>query len=177
MNRTPFLLAVMLAFAALGCSDDSGGSEDGDDSGNGGVVGACNSIVNDGPEVIPELVAAGTTPMGGTIEDGQYEHTAFDYYADPGGTVPFDQRSLSAVFEFNAGSFAAVVAQSLGSQSRTDRFAGNYGTSGTVLTLTYICPNEGTVELPSYTATPAEIRLFYRIANDTATGEIVLVKR
>jgi hypothetical protein len=135
----------------------------------------CNALVNDGPNVMPELLTAGTTPMGGTIEDGTYEQTGFDYYPDSGTTLAPDPRTLSGVFEFTAGSLEAVVGQSIGSDEATDRYSADYVATGTELTLTYSCPQG--VERPSFTATPTEVRLFYRIADDTGTAEAILTKR
>lgn len=115
--------------------------------------------------------------MGGTIEDGRYVQTGLDYYPDPGETVPPDPRTLSAVFELEAGALEAVVGASLGDEERSDTFSATYSVSGTVLTLTYSCPDPGVIERPNYTATAGELRLFYRIAEETATAEVVLTKQ
>jgi hypothetical protein len=161
--RVAFLVACQ---GTLACSsDDPPAGEE------------CNALANDGPDVTPELVTAGTPPTGGTIEDGQYEQTGFVYYPDSGVTLPPDFRTLSAVFEFTDGSLEAVVDQALGGDARTDRYSAAYAGEGSLLTLTYGCPIEGVVEQPAFTATPTEVRLVYRIANNTGTGELVLTKR
>jgi len=161
---------VVWLFIALGslagCSDDDPPPDE-----------PCNALVNDGPGVTPELLTAGTMPMGGTIEDGLYEQTGFDIYPDSGSTVPPDPRTLSGIFEFTAGSLQAIVGQALGSHVRADRYSADYEASGTELTLTYGCPEQGVIERPNFTATPAEVRLFYRIASDSGTAEVILTKR
>jgi hypothetical protein len=166
--RSP--LRVVSFFVALGslagCSDDDPPAAE-----------PCNALDNDGPAVMPELVTAGTMPMGGTIEDGRYEQTALEYYPDSGTTLAPDPRTLSGVFEFAAGFLQAVVGQSIGADERDDRYSTDYEAAGTELTLTYSCPKQGVVERPSFTATPTEVRLFYRIADDTGTAEVILTKR
>jgi hypothetical protein len=136
----------------------------------------CNDLVNDGPAVTPVLRTAGTTPMGGTIDDGRYAQTGFDYYPDEGETLQSDPRTLSSIFEFSQGSLEVVVGASAGGQSDGERFSTSYAASGTTLTLTYSCPNS-IVERPEFTATPSELRLFYRIAEETGTAEIILTKQ
>lgn len=161
------VVSFLVALGALtGCSDDDPPPDE-----------PCNALVNDGPGVMPELLTAGTTPMGGTIEDGTYEQTGLEYYPDSGTSLAPDPRTLSGVFEFSAGSLQAIVGQSLGTDQRTDRYSTDYGASGTELTLRYSCPEQGFVERPSFTATPTEVRLFYRIADDTGTAEVILTKR
>jgi hypothetical protein len=110
--------------------------------------------------------------MGGTIADGIYEQTGFDIYPDPGVTLAPDPRTLSGIFEFSSGSLEAVVTATF-----VDRFSASYSASGTELTLEYSCPDSSVVERPQFTATESEIRLFYRIADDMATGEVILTKR
>lgn len=166
---TRFRSLAYLAFVCntllLGCSDDPEPSS------------PCNDLVNDGPDVTPEIVSAGTTPMGGTIVEGQYEQTGFDTYPDPGVTVIPDPRTFSAVFEFSSGSLEAVVGSTFGDDEQTDHFSASYSVSGTVLTLDYSCPDESVVEHPEFTATDSEVRLFYRVADDMATAEVILTKR
>jgi hypothetical protein len=164
--RSACLVLACGAFT-LGCSDDPESEPSG----------PCNELVNDGPDVNPELVTAGTTPMGGTIADGIYEQTAFDIYPDPGVTVFPDPRTLSGIFEFSSGSLEAVVGSTLADDEQTSRFSASYSGSGTELTLEYSCPDSSVVEQPEFTATESEIRLFYRIADDQATGEVILTKR
>ena len=160
-------VSLFIALGALaGCSDDEPPPDE-----------PCNALVNDGPGVRPELLTAGTTPMGGTIEDGTYEQTGLEYYPDSGESLLPDPRTISGVFEFTAGSLQAIVGQTLGTDRLTDRFSTDYAASETELTLTYSCPEPGVVERPSFTATPTEVRLFYRIASDSGTAEIILTKR
>jgi hypothetical protein len=165
----PTSLRVVWFFIALGalagCSADPPPDE------------PCNALVNDGPSVMPELLTAGTMPMGGTIEDGTYEQTGLDYYPDSGATLVPDPRTLSGIFEFTAGSLQAIVGQSLGSDVRTARYSADYAASGAELTLTYSCPDATVVERPSFTATPTEVRLYYGIADDMGTAEVILTKR
>jgi hypothetical protein len=167
------LLRASLVLVALGllagCSDD--------DSSSTPTPGSCNDLTNDGPGVNAVVRTAGTTPMGGTIEDGRYLQTGLDYYADPGETVPPDLRTLSAVFELEAGALEAVVGASIGEDEQSDTFSATYSASGTVLTLTYSCPDPSVSERPNFTATPSELRLFYRIADETATAEVILTKQ
>ncbi len=160
-------LCLVALGSLAGCSDDDPAADPAE----------CNALVNDGPGVIPVMRTAGTTPMGGTIEDGRYEQTALDYYPDTGETVSPDPRTLSAIFELEAGTLEAIVGATLGDQEQSDRFSATFETSGTELTLTYSCPDASAVEHPEYTATPTELRLFYRIGNDTATAEVVLTKQ
>jgi hypothetical protein len=166
----PSPLRVVSLFIALGslagCSEDEAPPDE-----------PCNALVNDGPGVMPELLTAGTTPMGGTIEDGTYEQTGLEYYPDSGESIAPDPRTLSGVFEFTAGSLQAIVGQALGTEQRTDRYSTDYAASGLELTLTYSCPEQGVVERPRFTATPTEVRLFYRIASDSGTAEVILTKR
>ena len=165
--RSSAYLALVCSLFAFGCSDD-----DSDPSSS-----TCNALENDGPDVTPELQSAGTTPMGGTIVDGQYEQTGFDMVADPGVTLFPEPRTFSAVFEFASGSLEAVVGSTFVDDEQTDRFSASYSASGTVLRLDYSCPDESVVEQPQFTATDSEVRLFYRIADDMATAEVILTKR
>ena len=159
--------ALVIALASLaGCSDD-----------DPAPLPPCNDLVNDGPVVTPVLLTAGTTPMGGTIEDGRYEQTGFDYYPNPGETLPPDPRRLSSVFVFADGSLEVVITASVGDATQSEHFSATYATSATVATLTYSCPNAGIVERPDFTATPSELRLFYPIGSDTGTAEIILTKQ
>lgn len=163
--RSSAYLALVCGLLALGCSDDDPEPSD------------CNALENDGPDVTPELRSAGTTPMGGAIVDGQYEQTGFDMIADPGVTIFPEPRTFSAVFEFSSGSLEAVVGSTFVDDEQTDHFSAAYSASGTTLTLDYSCPDESVVEHPEFTATDSEVRLFYRIGNDTATAEVILTKR
>jgi hypothetical protein len=164
--RSSSCLALLCsALCTFGCGDDPEPSA------------PCNELMNDGPDVAPELLTAGTTPMGGTIIDGQYEQTGFDYYPDPGVTIPPELRTFSGVFEFVSGSLETVVGRIFADEEQTDRFSASYAASGTELTLTYSCPRDDVVERPQFTATDSEVRLFYRIADDMATIEVVLTKR
>ena len=158
--------ALVIALASLaGCSDD-----------DAAPIPPCNDLVNDGPDVRPVLVTAGTTPMGGTIEDGRYAQTGFDYYPNPGETLTADPRTLSSVFVFTDGTLEVVITASVGDATQGGHFSATYATAGTVATLTYSCPNAGIVERPDFTATPSELRLFYPIETDTGTGtaEVIL---
>jgi hypothetical protein len=170
--------AWLLAFSTLalvgapGCSsdDDGGGS-------GGGDHGACNALENDGPDVTPDLLTSGTTPRGGIIPDGIYEQTGLAFYPDAGATLPPDPRTFSGVFEIAGDSLEAVVAYALGDDERESRYSATYVTSGTRFTLDYSCPDASIREISEYTATETELRLFYRVAEDTGTAEIVLTKR
>jgi hypothetical protein len=163
--RSSSYFALVCGFLALGCSDDPEPSE-------------CNALENDGPEVTPELVTSGTTPMGGTIVDGQYEQTGFDFYPDEGVSLIPEPRTYSGVFEFTSGSLEAVVSSTfVDDDEQTDHFSASYSAAGTVLTLRYSCPDDSVVESPEFTATDSEVRLFYRVADDTATTELILTKR
>lgn len=164
--RSSSCLALLCsALCTLGCADDPEPDE------------PCNELVNDGPEVTPELLTAGTTPMGGTIIDGQYEQTGFDYYPDPGVTLPPEPRTFSGVFEFASGALEAVTGATFVEDAETGRFSASYAASGTELTLTYSCPRNDVVEQPQFSATDSEVRLFYRVADDMATVELILTKR
>ena len=127
----------------------------------------------------PELVSAGTTPAGGEIVDGRYEHTGFDFYPNAGETLDPNPYTYSGVFEFVAGKLEAVVARSLGSQEATDRFTASYVATDTELSIRYGCPDAGVLEKPLFTAESTELRLFYRITTDRGEGtaELVLTKR
>jgi hypothetical protein len=164
--RSSARLVLVCGALAFGCSDDPEPAD-----------GPCNDLVNDGPDVTPELVTAGTIPMGGTIADGQYEQTSFEYYPDQGVTVVPDPRTLSAVFEFSSGALEAVVGSTFADEEQTQHFSASYSESGTELTLEYRCPDPDVVERPQFTATDTEVRLFYRIADDMATAEVTLTKR
>jgi hypothetical protein len=136
----------------------------------------CNALENDGPDVTPAFVTEGTIPEGGTIENGTYEQTGLELYPDSGKTLPPNVRTYFAVFDFSAGVLEAIVGQRLGDDEQNARYSATYATSGTTLTLEYTCPGEN-VERPQFTAKENELRLYYRIADDTGTGEIVLTKR
>lgn len=169
----PWVLSVWLLAlsAAPGCSSDD------DDGGGGGGSGRCNSLENDGPDVTPELLTSGTTPMGGLIADGTYEQTGLDFYPDPGATITPDPRTFSGVFAIAGNSLKAVVASALGEGETENRYSASYSTSGTEITLDYSCPDASVVEIAEYSATETELRLFYRVSNDTGTAELVLTRR
>ena len=164
--RSSACLVLGCGALAFGCSDDPEPAD-----------GPCNALVNDGPDVTPEEVTAGTTPMGGTIADGQYEQTAFEYYPDQGVILVPDPRTLSAVFEFSSGALEAVVGSTFADEEQTQHFSASYSASGTELTLEYSCPDPDVLERPQFTATDTEVRLFYRVADDMATAEVTLTKR
>jgi hypothetical protein len=168
-GRGRFLsLALVALLGASACSSDDG------DDGDGGP---CNALENDGPDVTPALLTSGTTPAGGVIADGVYEQTGLDFYPDPGSTFSPDPRTFSGIFEIAGDALEAIVSAALGSDAREDRYSAAYATSGTRITLSYSCPDASIVERAEYSATETELRLYYRIADDTGTAEIVLTKR
>lgn len=162
------LLLVGLAMFA-GCSDDDPAADDE----------PCNKLVNDGPAVLPELVSAGTTPMGGTIVDGRYEQTSYEFYPNSGKTLDPNPQTYSGVFEFVAGKLEAVVFTSFGNLERTRRSTSSYVATDTQLAIRYSCPNPGFLEKPLFTATPSELRLFFPYSDDhgEGTAEVTLTKR
>lgn len=163
--RSSFRLALLCTLLCpLGC-----GSEE--------PLGVCNELANDGPEVTPEFVTAGTTPMGGTIVEGTYELTSYDFFPDEGATITPAASSYSGVFVFSSGSLQAVTGNIVADEERSGHVSAAYAASGTELTLAYSCPDDTIVEQPQFTATESELRLYYRIANDTGTLEATLTKR
>jgi hypothetical protein len=96
---------LLVALAGSGCvgtepeSNDGGGGTGttptgvgGGTGGSGGGAGAaggasaCNTVVNDAPEVVINQVAEELpTPTGGKIEDGRYHLTAVTVYTGSGG--------------------------------------------------------------------------------------------
>ena len=161
--RATWLLVALATLA--GCEDEPE------------PVDPCNSLTNDAPLVTPEIRTTGTTPMGGTIEAGRYLQTAVDFVPDPGETYPPDPRMISTVFELAAGELQIVMRTSLGGDERTDRYSAHYTPSGTELILNYSCPDDSVLERPQFTATPSELRLYYRDPNDPMTAEFVFTKQ
>lgn len=157
-------LSLLAALGAGACSTDA------DDE-------PCNALENDGPDVIPRFLTSGTTPMGGAIADGTYEQTGLDFYPDEGVTLPPDPRVFSAVFKIAGHSLNAITGEALGEQETESRYSAKYDSSDTHITLNYTCPEAGFIERGLFTATETELRLYYRVMDDTATAEIILTKR
>jgi hypothetical protein len=112
-----------------GASPADGATADAADAGGG-----CGSLVNVGPEIMLEKVAAAPpTPMGGTIADGTYVSTKFEYYTGDGGaTGPVGNGGATLVL--NSGTYTEA---DLGSPMVQ---GGTYTTSGTTYQRTQTCP-------------------------------------
>src|SRR5262245_34759304 len=171
MPSHPFVRVSLLclALASLaGCSDDGGEST---------PTEACNDLVHEGPDVITATGTTAPTPMGGTIANGIYLTTAVIRYPDPGVSLPPDPLTRSGTFELDSGTLQAVTRSSFGDEEQITRYVAAYGATGTELTMTYVCPGEGLVQRSTFTATPNQLRLLYRVSNDRGTAELVLTKQ
>jgi hypothetical protein len=115
--------------------------------------------------------------MGGTIVDGTYELASYDFFPDEGATIMPAASSYSGVFLFASGALQAVTGNVVADEERSGHVSAAYGASGTELTLAYNCPDDTLVEKPQFTATDSEVRLYYRVYDDTATLEATLTKR
>ena len=149
--------------ASTGGSAGSGGTSSGGNAGSGGTSSggtssggtggssACNTLVNDGADIVEEA-ATGTPPAmtGGTISDGTYVLTA---RKDWQGSCNCTSRQKLAI----SGGTVQIVA-------RTDKAADQHMTAtaavaGNQLTLSGTCPVAQSLK-QTYTATATQLSLF-----------------
>ena len=134
-----------------GNAGSGGTSSGGTSSGGTGGSSACNTLVNDGADIVEEA-ATGTPPAmtGGTISDGTYVLTA---RKDWQGSCNCTSRQKLAI----SGGTVQIVA-------RTDKAADQHMTAtaavaGNQLTLSGTCPVAQSLK-QTYTATATQLSLF-----------------
>lgn len=129
-------------------SGGSAGASSGGAAGAGGNATACNSLALDGPRVVP-VAATGAlpTPMGGTIADGRWVMSAYEYYMS---TVI---NPMHATYEIRGGDVQyAFQEETMPLTTATFTMA----IDGTQVTKTRTCPGPAT-QMNGFTATPTEI--------------------
>jgi len=151
-----------LIAAAASCSSNSS-----DQSKTTGIVdgsaGACNTLADDGPGVVPRAVAsAAPNPMGGAITDGTYVLSGIVLYTGPGGSTTAPNGTFSAVTQISGGKMLQV-----GTVNGTEtRYASTFTTSGTTISTNDTCPSPKS-ETHSFTASTTELRIYDSAAGGT----------
>jgi hypothetical protein len=142
--------------AAMGGNAGAGGTA----AGSGGQAGACNALTLDGPRVVPAAAAgAPPTPMGGSIPDGHWVMSAYEYY---GGNNTFN--AMRASYDIR-GNLVQYVFQEEGKPLFIQTFT--LAVAGTQVTKTMTCPMSA-MQTDGFTATPSEI-VFIRADIPTQT--------
>jgi hypothetical protein len=146
--------------AAMGGNAGAGGAASGGAGGSGGQAGACNALALDGPRVVPAAgTAAPPTPMGGSIPDGRWVMSAYEYY---GGNNTFNP--MRASYDIR-GNIVQYVFQEEGKPLFIQTFS--LAVAGTQVTKTMTCPMSA-MQTDGFTATPSEI-VFIRTETPTQT--------
>lgn len=139
------------AGAGGGTGGTSSGGTGGTGSGGTGGTAACNTLVNDGPDV-PESAETGTPPTmtGGTIADGTYVLSA---RKDWQGSCNCNTRQKLSI----SGTTLQVVTKT--DAAPEQRLTTTIATSGNKLSLTVTCPAAQNLSL-EYTATATQLQVF-----------------
>jgi hypothetical protein len=117
---------------------------------------ACNTLVDDGPDVsFVAMATAAPVPTGGTIAEGTYELSALTLYTGPGGSTTAPGGTFSAVFEISGNTM-----QQVGSEDGVEkRYTSTFTISGSTVSTVDSCPVSDS-STHSLSATPTELRIY-----------------
>lgn len=156
------------------CVQQEGSLEDGTACSTGvcsaGVCeAACHAVGLDTAPVVDVVYIPATAPnpTGGTVGSGTYLATEVNAYGPTGAASTFQ-----GIWVVDA----ATVRGAYGTLGGVDRWTATLATASTALSLTGTCGFDGTVTYTGYTASAAELRLYFDDGVDT-TWEYVYTKQ
>ena len=188
MNRLGVVLCAgtgVVVSGLWGCSDPAptpfrpldGGPSDGGAS--DGPPGACNTLANDAPHVVPQSQpTAPPAPLGGTISDGRYALTKYNLFVGSDGqAILLGDFWAATVFVVSGTTIQSIEGYRMEGLEHLPGTARSYSftASGTTLSIADTCPIPTDARSIEFTASASELRWY--VPSTGATAELTYTKQ